>query len=153
MIVPLVRLVVGAAAAFGVYKLLTGKKKVFVSYYYDSDRHYKRLLMAWSANDKFELEFEDVSTDVSIRSDNEAYIKRVISDKIKQCDVFIVLVGKKSHRRDWINWEIAKAKEYGKKIVAIKGKRSHTSPEELLSAGAEWVYGFEEKKIREAIFS
>lgn len=153
MIGPLVRLIVGAATVFGVYKLLTGKKKVFVSYYYDADRHYKRLLTAWSANDKFELEFEDVSTDVSIRSDNEDYIKQVIAGKIEQCDVFIVLVGKTSHRRDWISWEIEKAKEHGKKIVAVKEKRSHRSPEELLSAGAEWVYGFEEKKIRTAIES
>lgn len=153
MIGPLVRLIAAAATVFGVYKLLTEKKKVFVSYYHDADKHYKRLLTAWSANDKFDLEFEDVSTDVSIRSDNEAYIRRAIANKIKQCDVFIVLVGKKSHRRDWIGWEIAKAKEFGKKIVAIKEKRSHASPEELLSAGAEWVYGFEEKKIRAAIES
>lgn len=152
MIGPLVRLAVGVTAVFGVYKLFAGKKKkIFISYYHDADRNYKRLLTAWSANDKFELEFEDVSTDVSIRSDNEVYIKRVIADKIEHCDVFIVLVGKKSHRRDWINWEITKAKEYGKKIVAIKEKRSHASPKELLSAGAEWVYGFEENKIRAAI--
>lgn len=153
MIGPLVRLIVGAAAALGVYKLLTGKKKVFVSYYYNADRHYKRLLTAWSANDKFELEFEDISTDVSIRSESDAYIRRVIASKIEQCDVFVVLIGKKSHKREWISWEIAKAKECGKKIIAIKEKRSHASPEELQSAGAEWVYGFNEKKIREAIES
>lgn len=151
MIGPLIRLVGGAAAVFGIYKLFTAKKKVFVSYYYDADKHYKRLLTAWGANDKFELEFEDISTDVSIKSDNEAYIKRVIADKIKECDVFIVLIGKKSYRRDWISWEITKAKEHSKKIVAIKEKRSYASPEELLSSGTEWVYGFEEKKIRAAI--
>jgi hypothetical protein len=151
MVGPLVRLIVGAAAVFGVYKLFTGKKKLFISYYHDADKHYKRLLTAWSANDKFDLEFEDMSTDVSINSGNTDYIKRVIADKIKQCDVFVVLIGKKSHKREWISWEIAKAKEYGKKIVAIKEKRSHISPEDLLSVGAEWVYGFEEKKIRTAI--
>lgn len=148
-----IRIVLGILASFAGYVLLNKKQKIFVSYYYDADRHYKRLLTAWSANDKFKLEFEDVSTDVSINSENTAYIKRVIADKIKQCDVFVVLVGKKSHKRKWISWEIAIAKEHGKKIVAIKGKRSHTSPDELLSARAEWVYGFEEKKIRDAIES
>jgi hypothetical protein len=148
-----IRIVVGILAAIAGHVLLNKKQKIFVSYYHDADKHYKRLLTAWSANDKFELEFEDISTDVSIKSENTAYIKRVIADKIKKCDVFVVLIGKKSHKREWINWEIAKAKEYGKKIVAIKEKRSHASPEELLSAGAEWVYGFEEKKIKEAIES
>lgn len=145
------RLGLGVFAAIAALTLFSKKKKVFVSYYYDDDKHYKRLLTAWSANDKFSLEFEDVSTDVSIKSDNTEYIRRVISDKIDQCDVFVVLVGKKSHRREWISWEIIKAKEYRKKIIAIKGKRNYASPPELLSAGTEWVYGFEEKKIREAI--
>lgn len=151
MVNVLARLVLGAAAIFGIYKLLDRKKRVFVSYYYDADRHYKRLLTAWSANDKFELEFEDVSTDVSIKSNDEAYIRRVIGEKIMQCNVFLVLVGKGSHKRDWISWEIAKAKECGKRIVAVKEKRTHVSPDELLSSGVGWVYGFEEKKIREAI--
>jgi len=153
VIEPLVRLFVSAAAIFGVYKLFARKKLIFISYYHDADKHYKRLLTAWSANEKFSLDFEDVSTDISIKSENAEYIKRAISDKIKQCDVFVVLIGKKSHKREWISWEISKAKKYGKKIVAIKEKRSHASPEELLSAGAEWVYGFEEKKIRAAIES
>lgn len=148
-----IRIVLGILAAVAGYALLNKKQKIFVSYYHDTDKHYKRLLTAWSVNDKFELEFEDISTDVSIKSENTAYIKRVIADKIKQCDVFVVLIGKKSHKREWISWEIEKAKEYGKKIVAIKEKRSHKSPEDLLSAGAEWVYGFEEKKIRTAIES
>lgn len=147
------RLGLGLIAAATALVLISKKKKVFVSYYYDEDKHYKRLLNAWSANVKFSLEFEDVSTDVSIKSENTKYIRQVISKKIEQCDVFIVLVGKKSHRREWISWEIIKAKEFRKKIIAIKGKRSYASPPELLSVGAEWVYGFEEKKIREAIES
>jgi len=146
--------------AAGILTLIAGyflfkneKKKVFISYFYESDKHYKRLLKAWSTNDKFSLEFEDVSTDVSINSENVEYIKRKIAENIDKCDVFVVFVGEESHEREWISWEINKAKEFKKKIVAIKEKRDHTSPKELLSAGAEWVYGFNEKKIREAIES
>lgn len=147
----LIRIIVGVFTALAAHELFFKKKKIFISYYYDSDKHYKRLLKAWSANDKFGLEFDDVSTDVSINSKNEEYIRRRIADKIKQCDVFVVCVGKESHQREWISWEINKAKEYKKKIVAIKEKRDHTSPNELLLSGAKWVYGFNEKKIREAI--
>lgn len=148
-----IRIALGILAAVAGYVLFNKKQKIFVSYYHDADKHYKRLLTAWSANDKFELEFEDVSTDVSIKSENDAYIRRVIADKIKQCDVFVVLIGKKSHKRDWISWEIAKAKEYGKKIVAIKIRKNYASPQELLSAGTVWVYEYNEKKIRDAIES
>lgn len=146
-----IRIVFGALAALAGYALLNNKKKVFVSYFYDSDKHYKRLLKAWSANEKFSLDFEDVSTDVSIDSDNTEYIRRKIAAQIERCDVFIVFIGEQSHARPWISWEINKAKEFRKKIVAVKEKRDHISPKELISAGAEWVYGFSEKKIREAI--
>lgn len=146
----LARLAVGAAVLFGIHAL-TRKTRIFVSYYYDGDRHYKRLLSAWSANEKFELEFEDVSTDVSIPSRDEEVVKREILKEIKRCDVFLVLVGKRSHRRDWVSWEIVRAKECGRKIVAVKLRREYISPSELLSAGAVWVYGFNAEKIREAI--
>jgi hypothetical protein len=146
-----IRLVIGILSALGLYALINKKRKVFVSYFHEQDKHYKRLLNAWSANDKFELEFDDVSTDVSIQSENKEYIKRKIAERIKLCDVFVVFVGEESHKREWISWEIDKAKEYKKIIVAIKGKQVYESPKELLSAGALWVYGFNEQKIREAI--
>lgn len=145
-----VRIVLGILTAVAGYVLFNKKHKIFVSYYHDSDKHYKRLLEAWSANDKFSLEFEDVSTDVSINSENEKYIKRRIADKINQCDVLIVLVGKKSHQRPWITWEINKAKEYKKRIVAIKVRKNYASPRELLSSGVVWVYEFNKEKIIEA---
>lgn len=148
-----IRIAAALLATFAAIALFNKKKKIFISYYYDGDRHYKRLLTAWSANKKFDLEFEDVSTDISINSEERNYIRRKIAEQIKQCDVFIVFVGKKSHEREWITWEIVKAKEYEKKIVAIKEKRTHASPKELLSAGVKWVYGFNEKDIRDAIDS
>lgn len=148
-----IRIVLGVATALGALWLFSRKKKIFISYYYDKDRHYKRLLKAWSANDKFELEFEDVSTDVSIKSDHEEYIRRRISKQIKECDVFLVCVGQESHARKWISWEINKAKEHKKKIVAVKPNRNYTSPRELLLADAKWVFSFNEEKIRAAIES
>lgn len=39
---------------------------VFISYDYDNDRHYKNLLVAWSKNTSFNLEFYDSSVDVSV---------------------------------------------------------------------------------------
>lgn len=147
------RIATAAITTLAALMLLDRKKKIFVSYYYDDDKHHKRLLKAWNANKRFKLEFDDVSSDISINSDNNAYIRRKIFEKIKKCDVFVVFVGKKTYEREWITWEIDKAKTLNKKIVAIKEKRNYSSPKALLSSGAEWVYGFNEKKIRDAIES
>jgi len=147
------QIVVGIVAALAALTLLNRKKKIFVSYYYDEDKHYKRLLKAWSSNKRFDIEFDDVSTDVSIKSENKAYIRKKISEKIKMCDIFIVFVGKKSHEREWISWEIDQAKSFNKKIVAIKEKRNYASPKALLSSRAVWVFGLREKHIRDAIES
>ena len=51
------------------------KKKVFISYDYDNDKHYKNLLLAWDKNSDFDFGFSDQSADVSIDSTNAAAIK------------------------------------------------------------------------------
>jgi len=142
-----------AGLAIGVgYLLIEGKKKkVFISYHAESDSHYKRLITAWAKNNKFKLDFEDVSTDVNIRSNDTAYLRRRMKEQIGKADVVIVFIGKDTHEREWVKWEIAKAKELNKTIIAVKEKRSYPSPEGLLGCGVRWVYGFSEEKIRQAI--
>jgi len=39
------------------------KKKVFVSFDYDNDKHYKFLLEAWDANPDFDFKFSDLSSE------------------------------------------------------------------------------------------
>jgi hypothetical protein len=148
VVIGLVSLAIAAALLFS-----GRKKKLFFSYYFDKDRHYKRLINAWSVNPKFDLDFDDVSTDVSINSDNDSYLRRKMAERIQACDVFVVVIGKGTHAREWVSYEIGKAREYGKKIVAIKLDKRYVSPKELMSAGARWVYGFKEKDIRAAIES
>jgi hypothetical protein len=146
----MIRLLIGIAAALGVHELCR-KKRVFVSYYYDQDNHYKNLLLAWNANDQFDLRFEDVSTDISINSTNRSYIRRRIAAAIEESDVVLVIIGNMTHRSDWVAWEIEKAVDSGKKIVAVKRSKRDKSPPELLSVGAVWVDGFNEREIADAI--
>lgn len=144
-------LAVGAIVGVG-YLLIGGKKKkVFISYHAKSDSHYKRLIIAWAKNNKFKLDFEDVSTDVNIKSSDKAYLRRRMKEQIEKADVVIVFVGKGTHKREWVKWEISKAKELGKIIVAVKEKKTHPSPKELMGCGVQWVYGFSEEKIRNAL--
>ncbi len=127
------------------------KKRVFISYDYDNDKHYKNLLLAWDANKQFDFYISDYSADVSIRSTNATAIKSTLSRYINQGTVFLVIVGKNTYKSDWVKWEINKAVELGKKIVAVKTARGNTSPNELMGVGASWAMSFTYDAISKAI--
>lgn len=127
------------------------KRRVFISYDYDNDRHYKNLLVAWDANKRFDFQFSDHSADVSINSVHAPAIKSVISRYINQGTTFLVIIGKKSYKSNWVKWEIAKAVELRKKIIAVKTDRTNISPDELLGVGASWAMSFTHESIIAAI--
>jgi len=127
------------------------RKKVFVSFDYERDRHYKVLMEAWHANPYFELQFVDLSAN-EINSCSVAVVKQVLSGMINQATHTLVIVGQdanKSHKdkekigyRNWQNYEIAKSKEHKNKLVGIKINKNYDSPEELLNSGASWAMSF-----------
>ena len=127
-------------------------KKIYVSYDYDNDKHFKNLLTAWSANSMFEkFEFIDVSADISINSNDPTVIKRVISAKINTSSHFLVIVGSKTHKSSWVEWEIDKAVDLEKRIIAVKTDRFNQSPDVLLGVGASWAMSFTYEEIIKAI--
>lgn len=127
------------------------KKKIFISYDYDSDKGYKNLMKAWDANGTFDFSFHDHSADVSIDSTSSTAIKRAISAKINSATYFLCIVGAKTNKSNWVKWEIDKAVELKKKLVAVKIDSSNTSPNELLGVGACWAMSFTEDAIKKAI--
>ncbi len=127
------------------------KPKIFISYDYDNDKHYKNLLVAWDKNSEFDFSFYDESVDVSVDSTDAAAIKRVISARIGGATHFLCLVGKKTHSSHWVAWEIEKAKEPKKKLVAVKIDRENTSPSGLIGAGVSWAMSFTFDSIKKAV--
>jgi hypothetical protein len=127
------------------------KKKVFISYDYDNDKHYKNLLLAWDANKEFDFSFYDQSVDVSVDSTDPAAVKRVISARINNSTYFLCIVGKHTHKSNWIAWEIGKAVELGKKIVAVKTAKDNDTPFSLYGVGAKWALSFTFDSIKDAI--
>jgi MTH538 TIR-like domain (DUF1863) len=127
------------------------KKKVFISYDYTNDKHYKNLLLAWDANKLFDFSISDHSADVGINSTNAGAIKSVLSRYINEATYFLVIVGKHTHKSPWVKWEIEKAVELGKRIVAVKADRENSSPNELLGVGASWAMSFTYQSIIDAI--
>lgn len=49
----------------------------------------------------------------------EAVLKRLLRMKISWAGSVIVLVGKETHSRPWVNWEIEQAHKQGKNIVGV----------------------------------
>lgn len=129
-------------------------KKIFVSYRADSEGNkYKNLLVAWSKNDNgyFDIKFEDTSIGVSINSNDADYIKRRIREKITESKTVLVLIGKETYKSDWVEWEIEKAAELNKKLVAVKIDNSYTSPSAIFGKGATWAKSFKYESIKKAI--
>jgi hypothetical protein len=127
------------------------KKKVFISYDYDNDKHYKNLLLAWDKNSDFDFSFNDESVDVSVDSNKLDVIRRVISAHINDSSRFLCIVGKKTHKSSWVKWEIEKAVELKKKIVAVKTAKDNDTPSALLGVGAEWALSFNFDAIKKAL--
>ncbi|MGG2466859.1 TIR domain-containing protein [Paraclostridium bifermentans] len=136
------------------------KKKVCISFDYTNDKHYRHLLSAWDANSDFEFRFTDF-TPSEINSEDYSRVKAVITQKIKASTYLLVIVGKyanENHPREkeigdknWLNWEINKAKELGKKLIAVKIDKSYESPTALLNCRAEWAMNFSQDSIINAL--
>mgnify|MGYP001019007940 CR=1 FL=1 len=135
-------------------------KKVFVSFDYEHDKHYKFLLEAWDKNDKFDFEFYDHSSG-EINTDDISRVKAALTTKIKSADITLVIIGKYANSwhddyqeigyRNWINFEIAKSIEVGNSLVAVKIDREYDSPQAILNQDASWAYSFTEDSIVAAL--
>ena len=137
------------------------KPKVFVSFDFENDVHYKRLLEAWSANTRFQFTFQD-KTPQEIQSDDIGRIKAGLTHKLKEASHVLVVVGQYAnqwHRdhakighRNWINFEVYQGKQYNKKLVAVRLHPSYVLPDEVTNATSGWlVDGFNQANIIAAL--
>ena len=136
------------------------KKKVFVSFDYENDKHYKFLLEAWDANPKFDFTFSDISSQ-EIQTWDISRIKAALTAKINQATYTLVIVGKEANKphkdqakigyRNWLNFEIAKSKENRNRLVGVKLDRTYESPQELLNTGTKWAMSFNQEAILKAL--
>ncbi len=161
-----VKWLLGIGAVLAVGKVLgdffMANRKVYVSFDYENDRHYKLMLQAWSANRQFDFSFNDASSG-EIQTNDISRIKAGLTKKIRDSEVLLVLIGKeanKHHRdwmqigfRNWINFEIAQARAAGKKLVAVKIDRNFESPEQIDGAGAAWAMSFSDEAVTKALRS
>lgn len=128
-------------------------KKVFISYDHSEDRHYKDLLRAWDANTNFEFEFDQRSPNVAINSDDAVRIKQSLTRKMSESNYLLVIIGEKSHKSKWMQWEIERAKQSDikLKLAAVKISSLYTTPAGLLSTGTSFAMSFTRDNIIKAL--
>lgn len=142
-----------------VYRAVT-KKKVFISFDWEFDKQYRHLLLAWSNNKKFGIEFDDFTPD-EIQSNNIGRVKAAITAKIKRASHVLVLIGEnattkhkdaaKIGHKNWICFEANKGKELNKKLVAVKLEKRFKAPNEVMNSGASWALSFNFEAIKNAL--
>ena len=68
-------------------------------------------------------------------------IKRLLRMKISWSSTVVVLIGKETHSRPWVNWEIEQAARQGKRIVGVYayGGTDAEKPDALEKNGAAIV--------------
>lgn len=136
------------------------KPKIFVSFDFEKDRQYKYILNAWNANSAFEFTCDDRSPS-EIQTNSVSVVKNVLSRKINEATAVIVIVGQDANKlhpdwreigyRNWQNYEIAKAKMLGKKLIAVQLDSHYQYPDELYGANATRVYSFTQAGIIKAV--
>ena len=79
-------------------------------------------------------------------------IRRWLRAKISWAGVVVVLIGKETHSRDWVNWEIKEAMRQGKRIVGVweHGGTENDIPENLRKYGNA-IVGWQTGRIIDAI--
>ena len=101
------------------------KPKVFVSFDYDTDHELKEGLIGQSL-----LEDSPFSvTDVSLKErEPEKNWRRKARRAIQSCDVFVVILGKNTHKANGVIDEIQIAKDLGKRRFQLRpqGKKWQT---------------------------
>ena len=118
--------------------------RVFVGFSSENKRYFN-LMKAWKNNKNMDFDFIDLQIDKEINSDNEAYIKRILRDKITRSGTFIQIIGdntKSKHK--YVRWEAEVAIEKNCRLICvnINGDRemySTLTPPILKNKGAMFV--------------
>jgi MTH538 TIR-like domain (DUF1863) len=127
------------------------KLRVFISYDYDHDKACKDRLLEWDTNQEYDFRSYNQSFGVSVDSPEATAIKQDLAARIGDSGCFLCIIGKDTYRSGWAVWEILKAVELKKKLVAVKTDSINNSPTAMQGVGASWSAMFNFDSIKSAI--
>ncbi len=95
-----------------------GKPNTFLSFDFD-DVNEVNLLRGQAKSDNSDIEFSDYSVKDPINSSKADYIKQRITERIKKCSTVVVYISNNTSKSGWVDWEVTKSLELGKKVIAV----------------------------------
>ena len=108
------------------------RRKVFLSFHAE-DKMKVNGLRLMVRNQNVDLDFYDQSLQVPINSERSSYIRNVIRNKISRVSVVACLIGNGTAWREWVDWELNTAVEFGKGVCGVRLKGSHGRTPPLLA--------------------
>jgi hypothetical protein len=102
----------------------SSRRHVFISHHHKDDAHVSKLAGLLARNG-----FDIRNSSIRAKPENqrrldqnqvsERTIQRLLRMKMSWASTVVVLIGKETHSRRWVNWEIEKANQLGKRIVGV----------------------------------
>ncbi len=122
------------------------RRHVFISHHHKDDAHVTKL-----TNLLQRAGYDIRNSSIRAKPANQARLdqglvkertlKRLLRMKISWASTTVVLIGKKTHSRPWVNWEIEQASMQGKRIVGVfaRGASEENVPPAFNKYGADLV--------------
>lgn len=115
------------------------RRNVFISHHHKDDSEVDKLSRLLSRKG-FEIRNSSIRAKPANRERLEKglvkdeVIRRLLKMKMSWAGTVIVIVGKETHSRPWVNWEIEQAEKLGKRIVGVwaQGAKESDLPENLI---------------------
>jgi len=93
-------------------------KRVFISFRAE-DRKQVDGLRLLAANPQFDIEFYDESLRTAIDSQNEAYIRKQIRERINRTSITLCLMSEYTYSSSWVSWELRESIDKGNAIILM----------------------------------
>ena len=127
-------------------------KNVFISHIHEDDGGLTKVKDLVTKNG-MQMRDSSITSDKPNRAQNEDYIKQeILNPQIKWAGTLVVYVSQDTRKSKWVNWEIERAHELGKRIVGIweYGAKNCEIPE-ALEKYADAMVGWNGESIIDAI--
>lgn len=123
-------------------------KNVFISHYNRDEEHIQKLKTLLKKNG-YKLRNSSIDGTKPNDAKNPDYIRTLLRDGIRWAGTTIILIGPKTHTRDWVDWEIETSFKQGNRIVGvfINGSSDSDVPDNFEKYGDALVGWISEKII------
>lgn len=114
---------IAATLALGALALHANRRRprnVFFSFHYDDVWQVNQVRNSWVTHpDAHSAGFFDRSLYEKARTRSEAALRAMIDDGLDGTDATVVLIGQRTHRRSWVQYEIEESAVRGNRLLGV----------------------------------